>query len=242
VSISDGSKGSDTVAERLAGVHRRIADAAEYANRDTSDIHLIAISKKQPLVALESALEYGQRDFGENYLQDALPKIRNLAQCGATGASPVWHFVGDIQSNKTADIAANFDWVHAIDRAKIARRLSNQRPPTAKPLQVCIQVNLERSPNKSGIPPDDCAELAAEISELPGLKLRGLMTLPEPQDDFLAQRQPFAELARLQGELNAAGYALDVLSMGMSADLEAAVAEGATHLRIGTAVFGPRPD
>lgn len=225
----------DRVVDRLAEVHRRIDAAAANAGRDPADISLVAISKKQPVDALKAAINAGQRDFGENYLQEALPKIKAL-----TGPRPVWHFVGDIQSNKTAEIAAHFDWVHTVDRAKIARRLSAQRPAGAEPLQVCIQVNVDKATQKSGVAPTDCSALAAIIKELPGLRLRGLMTLPEPRDNFSEQRRPFAELARLQAELNTAGHQLDVLSMGMTADLEAAIAESATHLRIGTAVFGPR--
>lgn len=227
----------DRAVDRLADVQRRIDDAAASSGHDPADISLVAVSKKQPISALESALAAGQRDFGENYLQDALPKIEAL-----TDPQPIWHFVGDIQSNKTAEIAAHFDWVHTVDRAKIAHRLAAQRPAGAAPLQVCIQVNIDRAEQKSGVDPTSCSELAAMIAELPELTLRGLMTLPEPRANLSEQRRPFAELARLQAELNMAGHQLDVLSMGMTADLEAAVAEGATHLRIGTAVFGPRPE
>ncbi|NNC23434.1 YggS family pyridoxal phosphate-dependent enzyme [Salinisphaera sp. USBA-960] len=230
-----------TIAERLTDVRIRIENAAANAGRDASEIGLIAVSKKQPTAALEAALTAGQCDFGENYLQEALPKTEALTATAQT-VSPIWHFIGDIQSNKTADIAAHFDWVHTLDRAKIAHRLSEQRPSNALPLEVCIQVNIDQEASKSGVSPDQCAELATIVANLPGLRLRGLMTLPEPRDDFAAQRVPFAELARLRNELNGAGHILDVLSMGMSADLEAAVAEGATHLRIGSAVFGSRPE
>ncbi|MGN8157651.1 YggS family pyridoxal phosphate-dependent enzyme [Salinisphaera sp. RV14] len=223
------------VAARLADVRHRIDQAAARFDRDPATIHLVAISKTKPAAMVAAAVEAGQRDFGENYLQDALPKIETLAD-----RDIAWHFVGDIQSNKTRDIAAHFAWAHAVDRFKIARRLSEQRPQGAAPLNVCIQVNIDAEASKSGLAPDAVAELADRMAELPGIRLRGLMALPAATDDFAAQRRPFAALRALHDDLNTRGHTLDVLSMGMSADMEAAIAEGATHVRIGTAIFGPR--
>ncbi|WP_353215783.1 YggS family pyridoxal phosphate-dependent enzyme [Salinisphaera hydrothermalis] len=223
------------VAARLADIRRRIDAAAAQYDRDPDAVHLVAISKTKPAAMVAAALDAGQHDFGENYLQDALDKIQALAE-----RDIAWHFVGDIQSNKTRDIAAHFDWAHAVDRFKIARRLSDQRPEGAAPLNVCIQVNIDAEASKSGLAPGDVAELADQMAELPGVRLRGLMAIPAVRDDFEAQRRPFAALRALRDDLNANGHTLDVLSMGMSADMEAAIAEGATHVRIGTAIFGPR--
>lgn len=227
------------VAERLATVRARIATAAREHGREAADIALVAISKTKPAAMVEAALAAGQRDFGENYLQDALAKIEHFQDIPAE-RGPVWHFVGDIQSNKTRDIAAHFAWAHAIDRYKIARRLSDQRPAGMTPLNICIQVNIDDEASKSGVAPRDVAELAAEIAELDNVHLRGLMTIPAHNDDYSAQRRPFAGLRALYDELNATGHRLDTLSMGMTGDLEAAIAEGATHVRIGTAIFGAR--
>lgn len=224
------------LAPRLARVHDRIRTAAERYGRDPADIHLVAISKKKPAGMIEAALAAGQTDFGENYLQDALDKIDILA-----GSPAIWHFVGDIQSNKTRDIATHFAWAHAVDRFKIARRLSEQRPAGAAPLNICIQVNIDDENSKSGVAPDAVAELANQIAELPNVRLRGLMALPAYSDALDSQRRPFAALRGIFERLNADGHALDTLSMGMSADLEAAIAEGATHVRVGTDIFGARP-
>lgn len=221
---------------RLARVHERIRTAAERYGRAPEAIHLVAISKKKPVAMIEAALAAGQTDFGENYLQDALDKIDALADSPA-----IWHFVGDIQSNKTRDIAAHFAWAHAVDRFKIARRLSDQRPAGAAPLNICIQVNIDDEDSKSGVAPDAVAELADQIAELPNVRLRGLMALPAITGDLESQRRPFATLRRVFERLNADGHALDTLSMGMSGDLEAAIAEGATHVRVGTDIFGARP-
>ena len=223
------------IAARLEAVRARIAEAAAAHGRDADDITLVAVSKTQPTARLTEALEAGQRDFGENYLQDAIAKIEQLG-----AHAPVWHFIGDIQSNKTRDIAAHFAWAHAVDRFKIARRLSEQRPSGMAPLDLCIQVNVDDEASKSGVAPAATAELAAQIATLDNVRLRGLMTIPAPAEGLAAQRRPFARLRELRDALNADGFALDTLSMGMSADLEAAVAEGATHVRVGTAVFGPR--
>ena len=237
MSQTSDAQGPDSidVARRLADVRRRIDETATRYDRDPGDVHLVAISKTKPAALVSSALDAGQHDFGENYLQDALGKIETLAD-----RDIAWHFVGDIQSNKTRDIAAHFAWAHAVDRFKIARRLSDQRPEGAAPLNICIQVNIDAEASKSGLAPEDVAELADRMAELPGIRLRGLMAIPSVSEDFDTQRRPFAALRALRDDLNARGHALDVLSMGMSANMEAAIAEGATHVRIGTAIFGPR--
>ncbi|MES1932463.1 alanine racemase domain-containing protein [Salinisphaera shabanensis T35B1] len=224
-----------SIADALDKVRSRIALAAHAANRDPADITLVAVSKTKPVALVRDALDHGQRDFGENYLQDALAKIDAL-----TEREPLWHFIGDIQSNKTRDIASNFSWAHAIDRFKIARRLSDQRPEGYAPLNLCIQVNIDGEASKSGIAPSDVAELADQIVELEHVKLRGLMTIPAPSTDEASQRKPFAALRELMQRINDRGHDLDTLSMGMSADLEAAIAEGATHVRVGTDIFGAR--
>jgi pyridoxal phosphate enzyme (YggS family) len=224
-----------SIADALDKVRNRIALAAHAANSDPADITLVAVSKTKPVALVRDALDHGQRDFGENYLQDALAKIDAL-----TEREPLWHFIGDIQSNKTRDIASNFSWAHAIDRFKIARRLSDQRPEGYAPLNLCIQVNIDGEASKSGIAPSDVAELADQIVELEHVKLRGLMTIPAPSTDEASQRKPFAALRELMQRLNDRGHDLDTLSMGMSADLEAAIAEGATHVRVGTDIFGAR--
>jgi PLP dependent protein len=203
--------------------------------RNPESIGLLAVSKAQPLEALRRVAEYGQRDFGENYLQEALPKLTALADLPLT-----WHYTGQLQANKTRPIAEHFHWVHTLDRERVAVRLNDQRPHYAAPLNVCIQVRLADEPGKAGITPDELAPFTRRVLELPRLKLRGLMCLPPPRDTFEEQRALFEELARYQHKLIEQGFALDTLSMGMSADLEAAVAAGATWLRIGTAIFGER--
>lgn len=223
------------VAHALARVRERIARAAEAAGRDPETITLVAVSKTKPAAQIAAALDAGQRDFGENYLQEALAKIEELG-----GRDPLWHFIGSIQSNKSRDVATRFDWAHAVDRFKVARRLSDQRPEGMAPLNVCIQVNIDGEHSKAGVAPDAVHELAAQTVELRNVRLRGLMTIPAPADGFEAQRRPFAALRALQEQLNDNGFALDTLSMGMSADLEAAIAEGATHVRVGSAIFGAR--
>jgi hypothetical protein len=223
------------IAAAIDTVRERIARAAHAAERDPAAITLVAVSKTKPAEQVAEALDHGQRDFGENYLQDALAKIDTLAD-----REPLWHFIGDIQSNKTRDIASHFAWAHAVDRFKIARRLSEQRPDDMPALNLCIQVNIDGEASKSGLAPDAVAELAERIAELDNVKLRGLMAIPAPADDPDAQRRPFAALRELMQTLNADGHALDTLSMGMSADLEAAIAEGATHVRVGSAIFGAR--
>ena len=223
-------------AENVAAVRSRIASAAQRAGRDLTHVTLVAVSKAQPIEAVRAVYALGVKDFGENYPQEALPKIEALQR-----ESPDWHFIGQVQSNKTRPIATHFSWVHSIDRIAVARRLSQQRPYHAAPLQICLQVKLATEPGKAGVTPDELQALAGEVSRLERLKLRGLMCLPPPSDDAIRQRSVFRRLRELRDELNAAGHALDVLSMGMSGDFEAAIAEGATHVRIGTAIFGARP-
>lgn len=223
--------------DKLAEVRRRIEAAARVAGRNPADVRLLAVSKQQPAAAIRAAVAAGQLEFGENYLQEALPKIRELA------ALPlVWHFIGQLQGNKTRAVAENFTWVHTLDRERIARRLSAQRPHHAPPLDVLVQVRLDDEPDKGGIEPQELPRLAEIVAGLPRLRLRGLMCIPAPAADAQPnlQRVPFARLRALLAELNARGHDLDTLSMGMSADLEAAVAEGATIVRVGTALFGPR--
>lgn len=224
-----------TLATRLSHVRNRIREAELEFNRIPGSVQLLAVSKGQPADAISAAFELGQQVFGENYPQEALPKIHALA-----GLPLEWHFIGRIQSNKTAVIAENFAWVHSIDRLKIAERLSDQRPDNFKPLNICLQVNPDNEPGKGGIDPRDLPDLARRIAALPRLRLRGLMAIPAPQAAFENQRAVFRQLHDCLRELNAAGLSLDTLSMGMSDDLEAAIAEGATIIRIGTAIFGPR--
>jgi len=224
----------DTIVQRLDQVRRRIIRAATAAGRDPASIHLVAVSKTRPTAELEAALAAGQSIFGESYLQDALPKI------AAIGERAEWHFIGPIQSNKTRQIASHFAWVHSVDRLKIAQRLSEQRPPELPPLNVCLQVNTSDETTKGGVSPEETESLATAVAALPRLRLRGLMTIPAPAQDAQQQRLPFAQLRALLEQLNAKGFGLDTLSMGMSDDLEAAIAEGATLVRIGTAIFGPR--
>jgi len=223
-----------SIAKRLAQVHSRIRAAAEAAGRDPAEVRLLAVSKTRPIADVEAALAAGQRAFGESYLQDALPKIEAIRERAE------WHFIGPLQSNKTRAIASHFDWVQSVDRLKIARRLSEQRPAGRPPLQICLQVNISRDPAKAGVVPEALPELAAAVRELPNLQLRGLMTIPTRETDPARQRLPFRHLHALYEALRDEGLALDTLSMGMSGDLEAAIAEGATLVRVGTAIFGPR--
>lgn len=221
-----------TIAENSATVLERIAAASRTAGRDPATVGLLAVSKTKPAAALREAAGAGLRDFGENYLQEALDKQLELADLPL-----VWHFIGPIQSNKTRAIASHFDWVHSVDRLKIAQRLAEQRPPERGPLNICLQVNVSGEASKSGCHPDELPALATAVSQLPNLRLRGLMAIPEATDDPASQRAAFARLRTLSETLN---LGLDTLSMGMSQDLEAAIAEGATWVRVGTALFGAR--
>jgi pyridoxal phosphate enzyme (YggS family) len=201
-------------------------------------VNLLAVSKTCPGVSVREAFDAGQRDFGENYVQEALAKIAELDDLRAELR---WHLIGPLQSNKAREVAARFDWVHAVDRMKLAQRLSDLRPPDLPPLQVCLQVNISGEDSKSGVAPDAALALAREVAGLPRLKLRGLMAIPEPGADLASQRAPHRALRQLLDAMNAEGLGLDTLSIGMSTDLEAAIAEGATIVRIGTAIFGSRP-
>jgi pyridoxal phosphate enzyme (YggS family) len=214
-----------------------LATACNAAGRPADAVSLLAVSKTCPAEAVRAAHACGQRAFGENYVQEALDKIAALADLRA---DLVWHLIGPLQSNKTRVVAEAFDWVHAVDRLKIAERLSDQRPPQLPPLNICLQVNVSGEASKSGVAPAELPALARAVAALPRLRLRGLMSIPEPVDDLPAQRAPQAALRRLRDALVADGLVLDTLSMGMSADLEAAVLEGATVVRIGTAIFGAR--
>lgn len=222
--------------ESLAETRNRLASAAARYARSAESIGLVAVSKAQPAASVRALAELGQRDFGENYLQEALGKIAALDDAGLT-----WHFIGQLQANKTRAVAEHFQWVHTLDRERIAQRLNEQRPHHAPALNVCIQVRLEDEPGKGGVPKIEVAALATSIAQLPRLNLRGLMCIPPPRQTFEEQRALFEELAGCQRELAARGFKLDTLSMGMSADLEAAIAAGATLVRVGTALFGERP-
>jgi pyridoxal phosphate enzyme (YggS family) len=216
-------------------VRSRIRQAALAAGRDPAAVTLVAVTKAQSAETVRLAATAGVTDFGENYLQEALAKMDRLADLTLR-----WHFIGGIQSNKTRAIAERFDWVHSLDRLSIARRLSEQRPYHAAPLNLCIQVELVPEPNKGGVEPGAVAAIAAEAALLPRVRLRGLMCVPPPQPDAAAERAVFARLRALLEELNAAGHKLDTLSMGMSGDFESAIAEGATLVRVGSALFGAR--
>jgi pyridoxal phosphate enzyme (YggS family) len=221
----------------LQSVRSRIALAAAAAGRDPDSVRLLAVSKLQPASMVRAAAAAGQREFGENYVQEGVEKIEALADVPGLA----WHFIGQLQGNKTREVATRFDWVHTVDRERIAARLSAQRPHYAPPLQVLLQVSLADEPGKGGVSPAGTPALARAVAALPGLRLRGLMCIPPPLADPQAQRVPFRQLRELLQQLNAAGHALDTLSMGMSDDLEAAVLEGSTLVRVGTAIFGPRP-
>ena len=216
-------------------VRSRIDQAATAAGRDPAAVTLVAVTKAQSAETIREAATAGVTDFGENYLQEALAKMDRLADLTLR-----WHFIGGIQSNKTRAIAERFDWVHSIDRLSIARRLSEQRPFHAPPLNLCIQVELVPEPNKGGVAPGEVGRLAAAAAQLPRVCLRGLMCVPPPQSNTGAERTVFSRLRILLDELNASGHKLDTLSMGMSGDYESAIAEGATVVRIGTALFGAR--
>ena len=227
----------NTVIGKLEQVRSRIEAACIAVGRPVSGVTLLAVSKTQPDAAVRDAFAAGQRAFGENYVQEALDKIAATADLRS---QIEWHLIGPLQSNKTRPVAAAFDWVQSVDRIKIAQRLSEQRPPELLPLQICLQVNISAEASKSGLVPAEVLVVALAVAALPRLRLRGLMAIPEPAGDFAAQRAPHRDLRELMGALNDRGLGLDTLSMGMSADLEAAVAEGATIVRVGTAIFGGR--
>jgi len=229
------------VQERLSAVRERIHAACARAGRSPDSVRLIAVSKTFPAAAVRAAVLAGQRDFGENYVQEAIAKIAELRNAATErGEGPCWHFIGPLQSNKTRAVAQDFQWVHSIERDKIAARLSEQRDAQLPALQVCIQVNVSGETSKSGVAPDEVERLATAVAALPRLALRGLMAVPEPSDDTALQHRRFAQLRAILERLQASGFRLDTLSMGMSADLEAAIEEGATMVRIGTAIFGER--
>ena len=222
----------------LAALHERITKAARAAGRDPSSVRLLAVSKAFPATVIAEAARAGQRAFGENYVQEALAKMDELVD---SADQPLeWHFIGPIQSNKTRAIAQAFDWVQSVDRLKIAERLAEQRPADLPLLNVLLQVNVSGEASKAGVAPDQLSQLAAAVAHLPRLRLRGLMAIPAPETDVERQRLAFARTNKLFRQLRAEGLKVDVLSMGMSDDLEAAIAEGATMVRIGTAIFGAR--
>lgn len=223
------------IASAMQDVRARIAGACRDAGRLPAEVSLLAVSKTFPAAAIRAAWLAGQRGFGESYLQEALAKMAELADLDIE-----WHFIGPIQANKTRPIAEHFHWVHAVDRLRIAERLSAQRPPGLPPLRVCVQVNVSGEPSKHGVAPDEALELAAAVAGLPGIRLRGFMAIPAPEVRVDRQRAQFRVLAELLRAARARGLDLDTLSMGMSDDMEAAILEGATIIRIGTAIFGRR--
>jgi pyridoxal phosphate enzyme (YggS family) len=227
--------GPQNLAVHVNHVRSRIRHAAQEAGRDPDSVTLIAVSKSKPAVSLREVATAGVTDFGENYLQEAILKLDELADLPLH-----WHFIGGLQSNKTRTVAERFCWVHSIDRYSVARRLSEQRPFHAAPLNLCIQVAVVPEPTKGGVDPGSLSALAAKTADLPRVTLRGLMCVPPPQPTVAAERAVFAQLRALKERLNAEGHHLDTLSMGMSDDFESAIAEGATHVRIGTALFGSR--
>lgn len=227
-----------TISENIQQLRGRIAGACQQASRPVQSVTLLVVSKTFPAADVRAAFAAGEHRFGENYVQEGVDKIAQLAELRA---QLEWHLIGPLQSNKTRVVAEQFDWVHSVDRLKIAQRLSEQRPAGLPPLQVCLQVNISGEASKSGLAPDELLALAPQVAALPGLRLRGLMAIPEPAATLVEQRQPHRALADLLARLNAAhGLALDTLSMGMSADMEAAILEGATLVRVGSAIFGQR--
>lgn len=223
------------LADKYSIVRQQIGQACEKANRPPESVALLAVSKTRSADEIRELSRCGQRAFGENYLQEALDKIQALADLDLE-----WHFIGPIQSNKTRPIAEHFDWVHSVDRLKIASRLSEQRPDHLPPLNICLQVNISDEASKSGCSPAALAELAAAVGQLPNVRVRGLMAIPEPDDDPQRQQAVFAKVRHLLEQLQQTQPELDTLSMGMSADIEAAILEGSTMVRVGTALFGPR--
>lgn len=223
------------ILSNLQAVRRAVTEAATTAGRAVDSVRLLAVSKTFPAASVREAYEAGQNTFGENYLQEALDKIAALRDLPLE-----WHFIGPIQSNKTRPIAEHFAWVHGVDRLKVAERLSAQRPTSLPPLNICLQVNVSGEASKSGVAPEEVAQLANAVMRLPGLRLRGLMAIPAPTDDPARLRAPFVRMRELLASLNAQGMQLDTLSMGMSHDFAVAIQEGATIVRVGTAIFGAR--
>jgi pyridoxal phosphate enzyme (YggS family) len=226
------------IENNTTSVQRRLQQAARDAGRNPEDILLLAVSKTRTSAQVKAAVDYGLSSFGENYLQEAIEKIEQLR-----GLDISWHFIGPLQSNKSRQVAEHFDWVHSVDRLKIAKRLSDQRPTDMPPLNICLQVNIDNEPSKSGLSPQQAVAAACSIAALPNLRLRGLMAIPRPSTEPAEQRQPFAQLRALLAEINSKldnSQKLDTLSMGMSGDLEPAIYEGATIVRVGTDIFGPR--
>jgi len=222
------------ITKHLVNLHERIRGACAEAGRNENEVSVLAVSKRHDATAVAAAHAAGLSAMGENYLQEALQKMPRCPD------SITWHFIGRLQSNKTRAVAEHFDWVQTVSSRKVAERLSRQRPVGREPLQVCVQIQTDAGGEHGGVRPDSAAALCALIDELPNMQLRGLMTIPAPADSLVEQRAPLRECAQLYSDLQAEGFALDTLSMGMSADLEAAVLEGSTLLRIGTAIFGPR--
>ncbi len=225
-----------SLADRWQTVRERLSAAQQRFGRVPGSVSLLAVTKSQPVASIRELAALGQRAFGENYLREAVPKLDACADLDLE-----WHYIGAVQGNKTADVARRFDWVHTVASERVARRLALARPVGRSPLNVCLQVNIDAAPSKAGVAPFEALSLARAVADLPQLCLRGLMTMPAPATDFAAQRRPLRALHELLLTLRGQGLALDTLSMGMSDDLEAAVAEGATVVRIGTALFGPRP-
>lgn len=223
------------IRDKLQIIGTEIEQASTEFRRAKNSVQLLAVSKRHSVEAIQEAYEIGQRAFGENYVQELVEKAEALSKLNIE-----WHFIGPLQSNKTKQIATTASWVHTIDRFKIAQRLNNQRPDDLPPLSICIQINISEEDSKSGVIPSELAELAHKISMLPHLRLRGLMAIPAPMSNFKKQREAFAKMSELKNQLNKQGYKLDTLSMGMSGDMKAAIAEGATIVRIGTAIFGTR--
>lgn len=225
----------EDIAANLEKIRNRIAAAEQRYRRDPGSIRLLAVTKARSAAEVRTALAWGQLDFGENYLQEAVTKISSL-----DNPEICWHFIGPIQANKTRAIAENFTWVHSIDRIKIARRLNDMRPEGLPALNVCIELNIDNESSKSGIMPSELSDFAAEIQTLPRLTLRGLMAMPKQSEDFEQQRNSFRRLYTLYTQLKSESFPLDTLSMGTTSDMDAAIAEGSTMVRIGTAIFGPR--
>ena len=224
------------VTENLRKIRDLLAKASVDAGREADSVRLLAVSKKQPVSLVLEAAAAGQRDFGENFVQEGLEKI-----AAADRDDLCWHFIGHLQSNKTQAVAGHFDWVHTVDRLKTAERLSRQRPQQMSDLNICLQANIDNESGKSGVPANDVLALARQVATLPGIRLRGLMCLPEVRSGIDAQRKPFARLRELFDVLRGDGIEVDTLSMGMSGDFDAAILEGSTIVRVGTAIFGPRP-